>query len=72
MKAKAIRKDIDKSDIGKLIKKVRDLKLELRASTESVKKLTKLIKGLNKKCAAINTNSRDDVTQTHTRILKGI
>ena len=65
MKAKAIKQNTDKSDTEKLTDEVRNLKLELIASTKSGKELSKTVEKLSKKCAAINTDSSGAVIRTH-------
>ena len=71
MKTKAIKQNTEKSDTEKLINEVRNLKLEFRASTKSLKELSNTVEKLSKKCAAINTDSSGTVIRTHNQLTKG-
>ena len=70
MKTKAIKQNTEKSDTEKLIDEVRNLKLEFRASTKSLKELSNTVEKLSKKCAAINTYSSVAVIRTHNQLSK--
>ena len=71
MKAKDIKQNTDKSDIEKLTDEVLSLKLELIASTKSVKELSKPVDKLSKKCATITTDSSSAIIRTYSQLAKG-